>query len=68
MDYFVWYDESPQKTAAEKIDEAMAAFHTRFARAPHLVLVHSADQTTVVGEMEIRTEPSVQRNNFWLGI
>jgi hypothetical protein len=67
MDYFVWYDESPQKTAAQKIGEAIAAFQVRFARAPHLVLVHSADQTRV-GEMEIRTEPSVQRNNFWLGI
>jgi len=67
MDYFVWYDENAQKTAAEKIHEAVAAYQVRFARAPHLVLVHSADQTQVA-EMVIRTEQAVQRNNFWLGI
>jgi hypothetical protein len=67
MDYFVWYDESTKKTAAEKIGEAVAAYHVRFARAPHLVLVHSADQTQV-GEMVVLTRQSVQPNNFWLGI
>lgn len=67
MDYFVWYDESAQKTASEKIGEAVAAYHVRFARAPHLVLVHSADQTQV-GDMVVLTAQSVQRNNFWLGI
>jgi hypothetical protein len=67
MDYFVWYDESVQKTAAEKIGEAVAAYHVRFARAPQLVLVHSADQT-LVGGVVIRAEQTVQRNNFWLGI
>jgi hypothetical protein len=67
MDYFVWYDESSQKTAAEKIEEAIAAYRLRFARAPHLVLVHSADQAQV-GDILIRTEQTVQRNNFWLGV
>ena len=67
MEYFVWYDESTQKTAAEKIGEAVAAYHVRFARAPHLVLVHSADQAQV-GDMLIRTGQNIQRNNFWLGV
>ena len=67
MDYFVWYDENAQKTPAEKIHDASAAYHVRFAHAPQLVLVHSADQT-YVGGLVIRTEQTVQRNNFWLGI
>ncbi len=67
MEYFVWYDESAQKSAAEKIGEAAAAYHVRFARAPHLVLVNSADQTQV-GDMVIRTEQTIQRNTFWLGV
>lgn len=67
MDYFVWYDESVQKSAAEKIGEAAAAYYVRFARAPHLVLVHSADQAQV-GGMVIRTEQIIERNTFWLGV
>lgn len=67
MDYFVWYDESAQKTSAEKIHEAAAAYYARFARAPALVLVHSLDQAQV-GGMVIRTAQGVQPNNFWLGI
>lgn len=67
MDYFVWYDENAQKTSAEKIHEASAVYQVRFAHAPQLVLVHSADQTQV-GGMVIRTEQTVQPNTFWLGI
>jgi hypothetical protein len=67
MDYFVWYDESTKKTAAEKIGEAVVAYHARFACAPHLVLVHSVDQTQV-GEMVVLTTQTVQPNTFWLGV
>jgi hypothetical protein len=67
MDYFVWYDESAKKTGAEKIHGATTAYHLRFARTPPLVLVHSADQTQV-GGVAIRSEQTVQRNTFWLGI
>jgi hypothetical protein len=67
MDYFVWYDENAQKTSAEKIHDAMMAYQVRFARAPHLVLVNSADQAQVA-DMVICSEQTVQRNNFWLGI
>lgn len=67
MDFFVWYDESVEKTAAEKIHEATTAYQMRFARIPQLVLVHSADQTQV-GGVVVRAEQTVQRNTFWLGI
>ena len=67
MDFFVWYDENAHKTSAEKIHDAVAAYHVRFARSPQLVLVHSADQTKI-DSIEIRTEQVVQRNTFWLGV
>ncbi len=67
MDYFVWYDESAQKTAAKKIQEAITAYTVRFAVAPELVLVNSNDLTEV-GGVVVRAETMVQRNNFWLGI
>ena len=65
MEYFVWYDESTQKTAAEKIQEASAAYVRRFAIAPNLVLVNSIDQTEV-GGMLVHATHTVQPNSFWL--
>jgi hypothetical protein len=67
VDYFVWYDGNAAKTSAEKIQEAAAAYRVRFARAPQLVLVHSADLTHVV-DMELRAAQTVQPNTFWLGV
>lgn len=65
MDYYVWYDESVVKTAAEKIQEAMVAYRARFTIDPAIILVHGTDQTSVHGVV-VRTEATVQRNNFWL--
>ncbi len=67
MNYLVWYDESAKKSAAEKIQEAIAAYVARFAIAPNLVLVNSADQAQVDGVL-IRSERTVQPNNFWVGV
>jgi hypothetical protein len=67
LDYLVWYDENVHKTAAEKIQEAMTVYILRFSEAPALVLVNSNDQTEI-GGVSIRSESTVQRNNFWLEI
>ncbi|MEN9937315.1 MAG: hypothetical protein RLZZ387_3894 [Chloroflexota bacterium] len=67
MNYLVWYDESTKKSAAEKIQEAIMAYVARFATAPTLVLVNSADQAEVGGVL-IRSERTVQPNNFWVGM
>jgi hypothetical protein len=67
MHYLVWYDESAKKTAAEKIQEAIGAYVARFAVAPNLVLVNSADQAQVGGVL-VRSERTVQPNNFWVGM
>jgi hypothetical protein len=65
VNYFVWYDENAQKSATEKIQEAMAAYVGKFAIAPNLVLVNSIDLAEI-GGMMVRSESNIQRNNFWL--
>lgn len=67
MHYLVWYDESAKKSVPEKIQEAIAAYVARFATAPNLVLVNAADQAEVSGVL-IRSERTVQPNNFWVGM
>jgi hypothetical protein len=66
MLYFVWYDDSPKKLVAEKIQEAIAAYVTRFAIQPSLLLVNAVDHMELT-DMLVRSERTVQPNTFWLG-
>ena len=66
MLYFVWYDDSPKKLVAEKIQEAIAAYVTRFAIQPSLLLVNVVDHMELAN-MLVRSERTVQPNTFWLG-
>jgi len=65
MLYFVWYDDSSKKPVAEKIQEAIAAYVTRFAAQPSLLLVNVADYMEHAGLL-VRSERTVQPNTFWL--
>jgi hypothetical protein len=66
MLYFVWYDDSPKKLVAEKIQEAITAYVTRFAIQPSLLLVNAVDHMEFT-DMLVRSERTVQPNTFWLG-
>jgi hypothetical protein len=66
MLYFVWYDDSPKKLVAEKIQEAIAAYVTRFAIQPSLLLVNAVDHMELTNLL-VRSERTVQPNTFWLG-
>ena len=66
MLYFVWYDDSPKKPVAEKIQEAITAYVTRFAIQPSLLLVNAVDHMEFT-DMLVRSERTVQPNTFWLG-
>jgi len=66
MLYFVWYDDSPKKPVAEKIQEAIAAFVKRFAMQPSLLLVNAVDHMEF-SDVLVRAERTVQPNTFWLG-
>jgi hypothetical protein len=65
MLYFVWYDDSPKKPVVEKIQEAIAAYVTRFASQPSLLLVNAADHMEFANVL-VRAERTVQPNTFWL--
>jgi hypothetical protein len=66
MLYFVWYDDSPKKPVAEKIQEAITAYVTRFAIQPSLLLVNAVDHMEFT-DVLVRVERTVQPNTFWLG-
>ena len=65
MLYFVWFDDSPKKPLVEKIQEAIAAYVTRFAIQPSLMLVNAVDLMEFAN-MLVRAERTVQPNTFWL--
>ena len=65
MLYFVWYDDSPKKPVAEKIQEAISAYVTRFAIQPSLLLVNAVDHMEFANVL-VRSERTVQPNTFWL--
>lgn len=66
MRFFVWYDDTPKKLAADKLQEAIAAYVNRFRIAPKLVLANAADALGPSG-LTVRYEHTVQPNTFWLG-
>ena len=66
MQFFVWYDDSPKKPAADKMQEAIAAYVERFKTRPSLVLVNAVDHMEMT-EVTVRSERTVQRNTFWVG-
>jgi hypothetical protein len=66
MVYFVWYDDSSKKLAADKLREAIAAYVERFQARPTLVLANAADQLDAT-DVIVRYERTVQPNTFWLG-
>jgi hypothetical protein len=65
MLFFVWYDDTPKKPAADKIKEAIAAYVVRFETRPSLVLVNEVDHVTLA-EVLVRAARTVQPNSFWV--
>lgn len=68
MQFYVWYDDTPKKTTADKVSEAIAAYVARFQTRPNLMLMSEADHTEhmVVSTIELRSERTVQPNSFWI--
>jgi hypothetical protein len=62
----MWYDDTPDKTATEKIHAAIAAYVARFRVNPELVLVNAIDFVEVAGWHVFR-DLRVRPNNFWVG-
>ena len=66
MVFFVWYDDSPKKLTADKLQDAIAAYVERFQTRPTLVLINAADHHERT-DITVRSERTVQPNTFWLG-
>ena len=64
--YLGWYDDTPKKPATLKIEEAVAAYISRFRARPNVVIVNEADRAEVDG-IRVRSESYMVRNNFWVG-
>jgi hypothetical protein len=66
MLYLVWYDADIRRPAAERMQDAIAAYSRRFAAEPNLVLV-SANETVELEGVAVRSVRTVQPHHFWVG-
>jgi hypothetical protein len=67
--FLMSYDDSPKRTLAEKIEAAMMAYQSRFARRPNLVLVNTNVAPEVeLADVAIERRSTVPPNNFWAGM
>ena len=67
--FLMSYDDSPKRTFHEKVEAAMQAYQTRFARRPNLVLVNAnVAPEMVVDDVSIERRSTVPPNNFWAGM
>lgn len=61
-----WYDDTPKKSVAEKIEEAVERFVAKFGEKPNVCLVN-ADNVVTIDGIEVRSAPYIRPNHFWVG-
>ena len=61
-----WFDDTPKKSVAEKIREAVERYIAKFGEAPNVCLVNAGDAIAYDG-VEVRTVEYVRPNHFWVG-
>lgn len=61
-----WFDDTPKKSTAEKLEEAVERYLTKFGEKPDLCLVNQKDATTYKG-LDVRVVEYVRPNHFWVG-
>jgi hypothetical protein len=67
----LWYDNDPQKTLDDKVDQAATYYHEKYGKSPDLCFVHpsmAAEDPRNEGTVEIRSSGSVLPNYFWIGV
>lgn len=71
MNYRWYFDDTPKRTDAEKIEAALVIFRERETFAPNVLLVNEAARLAlppVFRGCRVRSEPYIRINNFWLGV
>lgn len=67
--FLMCFDDHPKRTPAQKIEDAMVAYHTRFNRQPTLVLVNNNVALEVaVDGAAIERRGSIPPHHFWVGM
>ena len=61
-----WFDDTPKKSAADKLEEAVERYQVKFGEAPDLCLVNQKDATTYPN-VEVKVVEYVRPNHFWVG-
>lgn len=67
MLFLVWFDDTPKRSTAQKLEAAVSAYAVRFGTAPTLILVSEADAGATWPGAEVRVERRVGKDNFQLG-
>jgi hypothetical protein len=61
-----WFDDTPKKSVAEKIQEAVERYVSKFDETPNVCLVNAGDLITYEG-LEVKAVEYVRPNHFWVG-
>lgn len=67
----LWFDDSPDRTLAQKIEKAAAHYWAKYSRDPNVCYVHplalgTATSTTIAG-IEVKGSKLILPHHFWLG-
>ena len=61
-----WFDDTPKKSVAEKIQEAVERYVSKFDETPNVCLVNKGDVIAYEG-IEVKAVEYVRPNHFWVG-
>ncbi len=61
-----WFDDTPKKSVAQKLEEAVERYKAKFSETPNVCLVNAVDATHYKG-LDVRVVEYVRPNHFWLG-
>ena len=67
----LWFDDNPSLPVSSKIEQAARRYRERFGRSPDLCYVHPrtlADAKDLSVDLQVAERPTVQPNNFWIGV
>jgi hypothetical protein len=68
----LWYDSDPSRGMEEKVELAAAYYREKYGRRPNLCLIHpdtaGDSEFSSHGMIEVRLNPSVLQDHFWMGM
>jgi len=61
-----WFDDTPKKSVAQKLAEAIERYEAKFGESPNLCLLNATNEVKYDG-LEVRVTDYVRPNHFWVG-